>query len=71
MPQIYKELENHQLAEDLIDALTPVDVSRQEVAFNVALVANEGLSLAGRTPTKSLLTSTDSDTIASHRTILR
>ena len=40
---------------DLIDSLTSADVSRQEVAFNVALVASEGLALPGRIPTKSLL----------------
>ncbi len=49
---------NQPLVIDIIDALTPADVIRQEVAFNVGLVANEGLTLSGRAPVKSLLKST-------------
>ena len=52
-------ISNQRLVIDLIDALTPADVSRQEVAFNVALVANEGLALPGSMPTKSLLIAND------------
>ena len=52
---------------DLIDILTPADVSRQEVAFNVALVANEGIPLAGRAPIKSLLVATGIDSCQSDK----
>jgi len=55
------DIKNQRLVTDVIDALTPADVSRQEVKFNVALVANEGLALPGRMPTKSLLVASDDD----------
>ena len=67
---------NQRQVVDLIDDLTPADVSRQEVAFNVALVANEGLGLSGRMPTKSLLKATvdnpyKSDNVSSERQVPR
>ena len=52
---------NERLVTDVLDALTPADVSRQEVAFNVTLAANKGLSLPGRIPTKSLLKAKSED----------
>jgi len=61
------DIANQRLVIDVIDALTPADVSRREVAFNVELVANEGVSLAGRKPTKSLLLATGVDSCQSDK----